>query len=193
MSARVTAPTVAGMEHPNVARFREAHTALVAGDVGPTWALMREDFVNVNDVGAGPWREQRGPEAMMRFWGEWAELFDGTFRQEILHAVGYDDRVVLIVHETGTVQGQAFDNRAIYVIDVDDDGRWTALRTMDMDHEKIRRFWAAVTLPEGVGVRCARAADALRPRGQRATGVTSTRTSWPSETTPARVGSGTAA
>jgi hypothetical protein len=109
--------------------------------------------VNLNDIGAGPWRENRGREAMMQFWGGWAELFDGTFRQEILDATGFADRVVLIVHETGTVQGQSFDNRAIYLLELDDDGRWTSLRTVDMDHEKVRRFWAAVTLPEHVGAR----------------------------------------
>ena len=134
-------------------RFRAAHAALVAGDVGPTWGLMRDDFVNLNDIGAGPWRENRGRDAMMRFWGEWAELFEGTFRQEILEAIGYDDRVVLVVHETGTVQGHEFDNRAIYLLEIDGDGRWTALRTMDMDHEKIRRFWAAVTVPESASAR----------------------------------------
>ena len=142
-----------GMEHPNVTRFREAHAALVAGDVEPCFALMREDFVNLNDIGAGPWREQRGRKAMFGFWGAWMELFDNTFRQEILHAVGYDDRVVLIVHETGTVQGQTFDNRAIYLLELDDAGLWTALRTMDMDHDEIHRFWAAVSLPEGAGAR----------------------------------------
>jgi ketosteroid isomerase-like protein len=141
------------MEHPNVIRFREAHAALAAGDVEPTWALMREDFVNLNDVGAGPWRENRGREAMMQFWGEWAELFDGTFRQEILDATGFDDRVVLIVHETGTVQGHSFDNRAIYLLELDDAGRWTSLRTVDMDLENVRRFWASVTLPEHVDAR----------------------------------------
>ena len=141
------------MEHPHVTRFREAHAALVSGDIEPCWALMREDFVNVNDIGAGPWRENRGREAMMRFWGEWMELFDNTFHQEILDGIGYDDRVVLIIHETGTAQGRPFDNRAIYLLELDDTGKWSALRTMDMDHEKINRFWSAVTVPDGVGAR----------------------------------------
>ena len=42
----------------------------------------------------------------MQFWGEWMELFDNTFRQEILDGLGYDDRVVVIIRETGIVQGR---------------------------------------------------------------------------------------
>ena len=87
-------------------RFREAFAALAAGDIEPCLAHMRDDFLNVNDIGAGPWRENRGRKATMRFWGEWMELFDNTFRQEILDGIGYDDRVVLIIHETGTAQGR---------------------------------------------------------------------------------------
>jgi ketosteroid isomerase-like protein len=138
------------MEHPNVTRAREAMSALAAGDTEPVFARMRDDIVNLNDIGAGPWREQHGKEAMMRFWAEWMDLFDGTFRQDILDAIGYDDRVVLIIHETGTAQNQAFDNRAIYLLEVDNNGMWTALRTMDMDQNNIHRFWAAVTLPQDV-------------------------------------------
>jgi ketosteroid isomerase-like protein len=141
------------MEHPNLTRVRETFAALAAGDVEPSWAMMREDFVNLNDVGAGPWREQRGREAMMRFWDGWMVLFDNTFRQEILHGVGYDDRVVLIIHETGTAQGQTFDNRAIYLMELDEAGKYAVLRTMDMDLDKVERFWSAVTVPEGAGAR----------------------------------------
>ena len=53
----------------------------------------------------------------------------------------------------GIVQGRPFDNRAIYLLELDDTGKWSALRTMDMDHEKINRFWSAVTIPDGVGAR----------------------------------------
>lgn len=71
-------------------------------------------------------------------------------RQEVLEVVGFDDRVVTIIHETGTAQSQAFDNRAIYLIELMD-GKFASLRTMDMDHDNIHRFWAAVTLPAAVG------------------------------------------
>jgi hypothetical protein len=56
------------MEHPHVTRSREAHAALVAGDIEPCWALMRDEFVNVNDIGAGPLAREprsRGDDAVL--------------------------------------------------------------------------------------------------------------------------------
>jgi hypothetical protein len=69
-----------------------------------------------------------------------------TFRQDVLDVLGYDDRIVLVIHETGTAQGQAFDNRAIYRVGIVD-GKWASLPTMDMGHDKINAFWAAVQVP----------------------------------------------
>ena len=42
------------MEHPNLTRVREVFAALAAGDIEPSVAQMRDDFVNENDIGAGP-------------------------------------------------------------------------------------------------------------------------------------------
>jgi len=133
------------MKHPNLTRVRDAFDALASGDIEPAFAMMGDDFLNENDIGAGPWRENRGKEGMLRFWTGWMELFDGSFGQEFLDGIGYDDRVVVIMHETGTARDQAFDNRAIYLFELDGSGRWSALRTFDMDREKIRRFWNAIT------------------------------------------------
>ncbi|MDT7700051.1 MAG: hypothetical protein QOJ30_2376 [Pseudonocardiales bacterium] len=38
----------------------------------------------LNDIGAGPWREVYGKQAILQFWGEWTELFDNTLRQELM-------------------------------------------------------------------------------------------------------------
>ena len=64
-----------------------------------------------------------------------------------MDVIGYDDRIVIVVHETGTAQGQVFDNRAIYLVGVVDD-KWATLHTTDMDHDKINAFWSAVRIPE---------------------------------------------
>ncbi|MCE0767904.1 nuclear transport factor 2 family protein [Pseudonocardia kujensis] len=136
--------------HPNVLRLREIFAALAAGDPGPAYAATHEDFLNVNDIGAGPWREQRGRDTFYAFFADFCALFDERpFGQEILDALGWDDHVLAVVRETGAAQGQVFDNRAIYLIAVDPDGRWTSLRTLDMDQDSLRRFWAGVTLPAG--------------------------------------------
>src|SRR6476469_1488439 len=116
-------PTVAAMEHPNATFARNLYAALAAGDLATAFDALSDDLVLINDIGAGPWRELYGKQAVLEFWGRWMELFDGTFRQEVLDVIGYDDRIVIVVHETGTAQGQAFDNRAIYLVGVVD-GKW---------------------------------------------------------------------
>src|SRR4051794_15925897 len=95
----------AAMEHPNATFARNLYAALAAGDVATAFDALADDLVLVNDIGAGPWRELRGKQAVLEFWGRWMELFDGTFRQEVMDVIGYDDRIVIVVHETGTAQG----------------------------------------------------------------------------------------
>jgi uncharacterized protein len=135
------------MEHPNAVEFRKVMDALASGDLAPIHAATHEDFVNVNDIGAGPWRESHGREAFFDFFGRFAEYLEGTFRQELMDVIGYDDHVVAVVHETATRQGHVFDNRAVYVCRIVD-GTWRSLRTLDMDLEAITAFWDAVGVPE---------------------------------------------
>jgi ketosteroid isomerase-like protein len=141
------------MEHPNATEFRKVLDAIARGDVEMMYAATHEDFVNINDIGAGPWREVHGRDAFFAFFGQFVEYLEGTFRQELMDVIGYDDHVVAIVHETGSRQGHPFDNRAIYLCEIVD-GIWMSMRTMDMDHDNINRFWAAVGMPavkEAVG------------------------------------------
>lgn len=134
------------MEHPNATQFREVMAAVANGDLAPLVTLLPEEFVNLNDIGAGHWREVHGRDAFLAFFEQFVTYLEGTFRQDLLEVIGYDDRVVAVVHETGTRQGHPFDNRAIYLVDIDD-GMWASLRTMDMDHQKIQQFWDAVGMP----------------------------------------------
>jgi ketosteroid isomerase-like protein len=134
------------MEHPHATEFRKVMAAAAEGDVATMYANTHEDFFALNDIGAGPWREVYGREAFFAFFGQFVEYLEGTFRQDILDVIGYDDHVVAIVHETGTRQGHVFDNRAIYLFEIVD-GRWASMRSMDMDHDKINAFWDAVGMP----------------------------------------------
>jgi ketosteroid isomerase-like protein len=140
-------PSVGAMEHANATAARNLYAALAAGDLATVFATIDDDILMLNDIGAGPWREVRGKPAVLEFWGRWMELFDNTFRQEVTDVIGFDDRVVLLIHETGTAQGQTFENRAIYLSEIVD-GKWVSLRTMDMDPDKINAFWSAVKVPE---------------------------------------------
>lgn len=134
------------MAHPNADMVRGDFAALAAGEFEPVFARMTDDFLMINDEGAGPWRELHGKAAVLDFWTRWMELFDNTFRQDITEVFAEDDRVVLFLREHGTARGQHFDNRAIYLMRIDD-GRYTELRTLDTDRENITRFWTAVGVP----------------------------------------------
>jgi ketosteroid isomerase-like protein len=133
-------------EHPNAIAFRELMDVVARGDVATMYPAVHEDFVNLNDIGAGPWRECYGRDAFFAFFGQFVEYLEGTFAQEVVDALGYDDHVVAIIHETATRGGHVFDNRAVYLLEIVD-GTWRSLRTMDMDHDNINRFWAAVGMP----------------------------------------------
>jgi ketosteroid isomerase-like protein len=133
-------------EHPNAIAFRGLIEAIARGDVATTYAALHEDFVNLNDIGAGPWRECYGRDAFFAFFGQFVEYLEGTFAQEIVDVLGYDDHVVAIVHETATRRGHVFDNRAVYLLKIVD-GTWRSLRTTDMDHDSINRFWDGVGMP----------------------------------------------
>jgi ketosteroid isomerase-like protein len=67
-------------EHPNATVFRAGFQALwERGDVAPFLTLLRDDVEWINDIGAGPWREIHGKEAVLAFYGEWMQLFDENF------------------------------------------------------------------------------------------------------------------
>jgi hypothetical protein len=100
---------------------------------------------------------------MLDFWTRWTELFGNTFRQHVVDVLGYDDRVIMIIHETGEVDGVAYDNRAIYLHELRGE-QWASLRTFDMDPDNCRRFWDTVPMPDP-GAAAANAAPATKGVG----------------------------
>jgi ketosteroid isomerase-like protein len=143
MYSAATVRKVRRMEHPNVSLVLSTVDAIMAGDFATVVDALRADFVNINDIGAGPWREAHSRDEFLTLFGEFAAVFEGTFRLDVIDALGYDDHVILVLHETGSAQGNNFDNRAIYLIRLVD-GKWASLRTLDMDRDSIQRFWADV-------------------------------------------------
>jgi hypothetical protein len=66
-------------EHPALADVRYAFAAMAAGGMGPVDTLMADAIVNINDVGAGPWRVNRGKDAGWAFYAAFVEVFGGDF------------------------------------------------------------------------------------------------------------------
>jgi len=135
------------MDHTNAVRFRSAFDDMWrCGDIEPTLQLMRDDVVWINDIGAGPFHRGDGKESLLALVTEWMALFDGTFTQELVDICASDHNVVEILHETGTAQGQRFDNLALYRYELDDNGLVTHVRTYDRDRQAIDEFWANVDI-----------------------------------------------
>ena len=135
------------MDHPNAVRFRSAFDDMWrCGDIEPTLQLMRDDVVWINDIGAGPFHRGDGKESLLALVTDWMALFDGTFTQELVDICASDHNVVEILHETGTAQGQRFDNLALYRYELDDNGLVTHVRTYDRDRQAIDEFWANVDI-----------------------------------------------
>jgi ketosteroid isomerase-like protein len=140
-------------EHPNATRARDAYVALwERGDLQPTLDWVHDDVVWTNDIGAGPWaKEIRGKDRVLEMQGWWMEFFEGNFKHELIDVCASDDHVAEILREVGEKDGHVFDNRAVYLFELDDDGKVVNVRTLDMDRQNIEEFWAAVGQPAGVG------------------------------------------
>lgn len=132
------------MEHPNATHIRTLFLAANAGDFEAADALTADDIVWINDIGAGPWRELIGRDAVFEFSMAWQTLFDNTWTYDILDACGSDSSVVLVMREHGTARGHHFDNHTLYHFSLDADGKVTRIQTYDRDRDAIAAFWDAV-------------------------------------------------
>jgi ketosteroid isomerase-like protein len=132
-------------EHPNATRFRLAFEALwQRADGDPTMALLADDVVWINDIGAGPWHEFHGKQGVETLFTEWMAFFDGGFEHRLIDICASDRTVIEILHEVGTAKGQAFDNVAYYHFTLNDEGLVSSVLTVDRDRENIDAFWAAI-------------------------------------------------
>jgi ketosteroid isomerase-like protein len=132
-------------EHPNAMSAREEFEALwQKGDFEPALARMHDEVHWVNDIGAGPWHECRGKQAVADMLAEWMALFDGGFEHQLIDVCASDNNVIQILREVGTAHGQRFDNLALYRFELDADGLVTEVRTYDRDREALVAFWEAI-------------------------------------------------
>jgi ketosteroid isomerase-like protein len=132
-------------EHENATRCRVAFEALWQNaDLEPTLALLADDVVWINDIGAGPWHEFHGKQGVLDLFTGWMAFFDGGFEHRLIDICASDHTVIEILHEVGTARGQRFDNLAYYHFELDDKGLISHVHTVDRDRENIEAFWAAV-------------------------------------------------
>ena len=129
-------------KHPNFVPTQAALDAARQGDYGPVFEASADEIILENGPGAGPWRVARGKADMGLLLLELSAALDNTFHQEG-RCVYADDRVTInLIHETGQgPNGDQFDNLAVYVCRLRQDGQTDRMWTVDLDTEHCEEFW----------------------------------------------------
>lgn len=135
-------------EHPNVERTQDSWDAVARGEIEPVLAGLAEDLIVENGPGAGPWRHIVGRDAYIDFALAFIPTFGDTWKQ-YGRCVYADDRVTIsLVQETGTTPaGDQFDNLAVYISRLSQDGQTERLWTVDIDQEACEQFWQRNAAP----------------------------------------------
>lgn len=111
---------------------------------------LSDDIVIENGPCAGPWRRVSGKDAFIEmalafpaaFFKGIAAFFKGIWRQDGRCVYAYDHVSITLVHETGTLpNGDAFDNRAIWISRLNDEVQSDRIWTVDLDSEACETFW----------------------------------------------------
>jgi ketosteroid isomerase-like protein len=131
-------------EQPNAELARKSFEILWSGDLDGFMAGLSPDVVWTNDVGAGPWAGRfEGRDAATQMGVEILGFFEGTFTHQLIDVLVGDDHYAWLVREQGTVKGQVFDNRAVWIFQMKG-GTVTEVWTLDRDHPAVLGFWASL-------------------------------------------------
>jgi hypothetical protein len=127
---------------PDISTVQAMLDAAEAGDYGPAFGSFAPNIIVENGPGAGPWRHAEGRDAFVNLLLELSAFFNGTFHQHG-RCIYADERVVInLIEESGsTAAGDTFENLAVYVTRVGEDGLSDRLWTVDLDTEACLEFW----------------------------------------------------
>jgi ketosteroid isomerase-like protein len=127
--------------HPNFTRTDAVWDQINAGDYSHALDDIREDVVVDNGPGAGPWRHIEGRDAYVEMMMAFIPLFGESWHQTGRCVYADDQVTIALVHETGTLDGDGFDNLAIWVSRLDAEGKVERQWTVDLAHEALEAFW----------------------------------------------------
>jgi hypothetical protein len=129
-------------DHPNMVKANDSWEALRRGEMGGLDEFT-DDMKVENGPGAGPWRKLDNKVEFFTFAMKFVPFFQGTWHQDG-RCVYADDRITIsLVHETGkSPSGDVFDNMAIWVGRLNDEGKTDRVWTVDVDQEACEAFWA---------------------------------------------------
>lgn len=127
--------------HPNQLSTQESWDDVAKGGTGDLDSFA-DDIVVENGPGAGPWRHVEGKQAFLEFVLEFVPYFGDTWHQDGTCVYADDRCSISVVHETGRApDGEEFDNIAIWIGRIREDGSTDRIWTVDIDQEHCEAFW----------------------------------------------------
>jgi uncharacterized protein len=129
-------------QHPNVARTRDAYAAFGRGDLEALREQFRDDIVwhvGGNSPLAG---EYKGQDEIFGFFGQLFEMTGGSLSIDIHDVLANDTHVCVLVTMSAKRDGRTFDQRAVHVFEVDDEGRSKEFWSFEEDQAAGDEFWS---------------------------------------------------
>ncbi len=131
------------MEHPNVARARQALEAFTKRDLDAYSEFFAEDVV-WHVGGYHPLSgDYKGRNALFGYFERVAELSGGTLRVEPLSILGSDRHLAMSTRATGSRAGHHLDVLLAQAFSIGADGKFTEYWALADDQEAVDRFWSA--------------------------------------------------
>jgi uncharacterized protein len=128
-------------DHPNVELVRRGYTAFGEGDMQTVDEVFADDIV-WHMPGAGPLSGDRGSKKeVFEFFGQLAEMSNGTFAIDIHDVLGGDDHVVVLSKARASRNGKSLEAQGVDIWHVKD-GKATEFWHIDMDQEAANAFWS---------------------------------------------------
>src|SRR3982074_1134003 len=108
--------------HPSVENLQRGYKAFGDGDMATLSEVIPENavwHVGGNNKLSG---DYRGRDEVFGYFAKLMELSGGTFKAELIHAVGDDQFAVALQHSTGKANGREYDGTDV-LVDRMDNGR----------------------------------------------------------------------
>jgi len=128
--------------HANEALLRRLFDAFAQRDAGVVAELLAEDVVWTVPGEMPVAGVHRGRRPVVRFLGQTSRFTEGTYRSELLYALGGDGRAVAVYRATGRrPDGRTLDLDQILLCRVED-GQLVEVRAVPTDQAAFEAFWA---------------------------------------------------
>jgi ketosteroid isomerase-like protein len=130
------------MDHPNLARARQAMEAFAAGDMEAYKQHFADDVV-WHVSGHHPLSgTYRGKEALFEYFDRIGELTGGTLTVETQRILADEGHVGIFARVRAQRDGRNLDVKLAQALNVSPEGNWTEYWALSDDQEAVDAFWS---------------------------------------------------